>query len=286
MLTVSPAHAADEGVAEPPLVRAEALADHAAVTPGQPFALGVRLTMRPGWHIYWRNPGDSGQATSINVSIENHDGLEVGDIRWPLPHRFELDGGLVNFGYDGTVMLSRKITLPDDLGDAEQITLTIDASWLVCEATCIPGGQSLTLTLPIADQPRKSTEHAEAFAAHEASLPATPEAVSDRVSVRWGGGVETQSNAGAWRVRLDWKGQTPAEVQWFPAADEALMLEGPDVTTSQGVTTIEQPATRLAGIKPSARTLTMLVTWREPDGGRRGVNLPVPFFAPAELTEP
>jgi len=286
MLAACPARAADEGVSEPPLVSAEVLADHVAVAPGHTFTIGVELTMRPGWHIYWRNPGDSGQATAIDVSVENMDGAEIGDIRWPLPHRFELDGGLFNFGYDGTVMLSRQITLPDDLDEAGQITLTIDASWLVCEATCIPGSETLTLTLPIADQPRKSTDHAEAFAAHAASLPATPEAVSDRVSVRWGGGIETDSNTGAWRARLDWKDRTPDQVQWFPAADEALMLEEPDVTTSQGVTTIDQPASRLAGIKPAAQTLAMLVTWREPDGGRRGVNLPVPFFAPAEPAEP
>ena len=267
-----------------PLVAAEVMADHDAVAPGQTFTLGVRLTMRPGWHIYWRNPGDSGQATSIKVSTDDVEGLEVDDIRWPLPHRFELDGGLANLGYDGTVILSRQITLPDDLGEAEQITLTIDASWLVCEASCIPGSEKLTLSLPIAAKPAPA--NADIFAAHEATLPRTPDALSDRVSVRSRGGIDAADNAGAWHITLDWQGAAPAEVAWFPAGDDALMLDEPSVRTEAQTTTIQQPASKLAGLVPAADTLWMLVTWREPDGTRRGVEVPVPFFVPDETTNP
>ncbi|NBC11640.1 MAG: hypothetical protein GVY24_07915 [Planctomycetes bacterium] len=281
-----PAMAASGDASAEPLVLAEALADHAAVAPGQTFMLGVRLTMRPGWHIYWRNPGDSGQATTINVTAEGVDGIEVGDIRWPLPHRFELDGGLTNYGYDGTVMLTRKITLPDDLGDAGQITLSIDASWLVCEATCIPGGRSLALTLPVAEQPRASTEHAEALGAHEAALPAEPEALSDRVSLHVTGGIDPESNQGVWRLVVDWKDRVPTDVEWFPATDDALMLGEASIDTAEGTTTIRQPAQRLAGMQPAADTLLMLVAWREPDGQRRGMRIPVPLMAPPERAAP
>ncbi len=271
-------------VSDVPLVKAQVLADHDAVAPGQTFTLGVRLTMRPGWHIYWRNPGDSGQATSIKVSTEDVQGLEVGDIRWPLPHRFEIDGGLTNLGYDGTVILSRKITLPDDLGDAEQITLTIDASWLVCEASCIPGDEKLTLSLPIAEQPVPA--NTETFTAHEATLPRTADAVSDRVVVRSRGGIAAADNAGVWHITLDWQGAAPAEVAWFPAGDDALMLDQPSVRTEAQTTTIEQPASKLAGLEPAADELMMLITWREPDDTRRGVEVPVPLFAAAETPNP
>ena len=43
------------------LVRAELLAEPAAIAPGQTFWVGVRLRMQEHWHTYWRNPGDSGE---------------------------------------------------------------------------------------------------------------------------------------------------------------------------------------------------------------------------------
>src|ERR1043165_6654702 len=30
------------------------------VQPGKAFTLGIRLKIEPGWHTYWKNPGDAG----------------------------------------------------------------------------------------------------------------------------------------------------------------------------------------------------------------------------------
>ena len=46
-------------------VRAELLADVSAVKPGEPFWVGLRQTIRPKWHTYWKNPGESGLPTEI-----------------------------------------------------------------------------------------------------------------------------------------------------------------------------------------------------------------------------
>ena len=40
-----------------------------SVTPGQPLSIAVDQTMESGWHTYWKNPGDSGEATSITWSL-------------------------------------------------------------------------------------------------------------------------------------------------------------------------------------------------------------------------
>src|SRR5688500_16812326 len=47
------------------LVKVELLAEPAAVKPGEPFAVGIKLTMKEHWHTYWRNPGDSGEPTQV-----------------------------------------------------------------------------------------------------------------------------------------------------------------------------------------------------------------------------
>src|SRR5947208_201936 len=56
------------------LVKASLLADQSAIRPGQTFRIGVRYQMAPGWHIYWRYPGDAGIPTKID---------------WKLPPGFE-----------------------------------------------------------------------------------------------------------------------------------------------------------------------------------------------------
>ena len=45
------------------LVKVELLAEPEAITPGEPFQVGIRLTMKEHWHTYWRNPGDLGEPT-------------------------------------------------------------------------------------------------------------------------------------------------------------------------------------------------------------------------------
>ena len=57
---------------------------------------GVLFDLRAGWHIYWRNPGDTGLAASLNIEAA---GYRVGPIAWPAPEVFEeADGLFTTFG--------------------------------------------------------------------------------------------------------------------------------------------------------------------------------------------
>src|SRR4051794_29301951 len=51
------------------IVQATMLADTTAVQPDTTFTLGVLFKVKPGWHIYWRNPGSSGLATKVTWAI-------------------------------------------------------------------------------------------------------------------------------------------------------------------------------------------------------------------------
>ena len=84
-------------------VRAELIA-HApqGVSPGQPVWFGLRLEHIPHWHTYWKNPGDSGLPTTLIWTLPA--GVSAGDIDWPAPGYLPI-GPLMNFGYEGTVVL-------------------------------------------------------------------------------------------------------------------------------------------------------------------------------------
>ncbi len=126
-------------------VKAELLADAAAVQPGQTFRVALRLDIADGWHTYWRNPGDSGEPTHIDWRLPP--GVEASGIRWPTPERIPY-GPLVNFGYHGRVMHLVEMTLPADWPIDRPLDLEATASWLVCKDICIPEQADLSLSLP------------------------------------------------------------------------------------------------------------------------------------------
>ena len=82
--------------AEESHVRARLVADAAELQGGESFLLGVLLEPDPGWHVYWRNPGEAGLATDIAYDLT--EGFEVGELQWPVPVSFDQPDGIVGFG--------------------------------------------------------------------------------------------------------------------------------------------------------------------------------------------
>lgn len=132
-----------------PHVQAQLISEVSAIQPGQPFWVALSLRMRPGWHTYWRNPGDSGLATQLEWTLPP--GFQAGEIHWPYPERIPV-GPLLNYGYHGEIYLPVPLTPPADLATTGSVTLQVKASWLVCEQDCIP--EEATLSLPLAVTPK------------------------------------------------------------------------------------------------------------------------------------
>ena len=95
LLLATPVFAVSGNVAASDNVKAHLVSEVSSVAAGQSFWVALEFNIRDGWHTYWRNPGDSGQATSIKWQLPP--GFTAGDIVWPTPHRFELPP-LVNYG--------------------------------------------------------------------------------------------------------------------------------------------------------------------------------------------
>jgi thiol:disulfide interchange protein DsbD len=129
-------------------LRTQLVAQTLAAVPGQPLRIGLRLQHDPHWHSYWRNPGDSGLATRIELDLP--EGVTAGPIEWPAPQRFDVEE-IVNFGYSGTIVLPLSLQIPATL-DAPRIEITARASWLVCEVECIPGRGEYRLNLELATE--------------------------------------------------------------------------------------------------------------------------------------
>ena len=152
-----------------PHVQVDLVADVQSIRPGHPIALGLRFVAERGWHVYWRNPGDSGEAPSIRWTLPP--GFRASDLRWPAPERIPV-GPLANFGYEGTVVLPVDLDVPADLHGTGTVDLRADARWLVCnEDECIPGWSPLVLSLPVGDAPPAPSNAAGALAAARSRVP-------------------------------------------------------------------------------------------------------------------
>lgn len=124
------------------LVKVELLAEPAAIVPGEPFAVGVKLSMKEHWHTYWRNPGDSGEPTQVTWKLPR--GFVAGDLQWPAPSLIRL-GPVASFGYDGETILLARVTPPRDVRPGTTVDLAADIAYVVCEKICIPGEASVSL---------------------------------------------------------------------------------------------------------------------------------------------
>jgi thiol:disulfide interchange protein DsbD len=162
------AHAVESDAVESPRARVTLVAEQAAVAPGQPFRLALRQVLAKGWHSYWTNPGDAGEAPVLGLSLP--DGGQAGPMDFPAPLRIPY-GPLVNFGYLGEAVFPLTVTPPADLQPGRLYTIEGTARWLVCADVCIPEEGNFRLDLPIEAAPRPDPAMADLFRHAEAALP-------------------------------------------------------------------------------------------------------------------
>ena len=235
-----------------------------SLEPGKPARIALRLRMAPGWHTYWKNPGDAGAPPEINLTLPA--GATAGPIDWSTPARMP-EGPLMTYGYAGDVLLPITISPGADGG----LRVTAEATWLVCKDICVPEEGTFSLDLP--EGPARPSAEAPLFAAHDRSVP-RPSPWAARIAPD-----------GA--LRLEGDGLGPATVQeaWFiPDAPNVILNEAPQtLTVDQGGFTLG-----LALARPLAadQGVTGIVSIRDRAGQQADVAVRAvpgpPIAAPAE----
>ncbi|MFN3815703.1 protein-disulfide reductase DsbD family protein [Brevundimonas sp.] len=130
-------------------IAAELVAMSQWAAPGSTTVVAVRQDIEPGWHTYWRNPGDSGGPTELTWRLPA--GVEAGGIVWPLPERQRLQS-LMNYGYSDQVYLPVPIEIPADATPGSVLSLSVDALFMVCsDEMCVPDELTLRLDLRVDD---------------------------------------------------------------------------------------------------------------------------------------
>ncbi len=234
-------------------IAAELVAMSQWAAPGSTAVVAVRQEIAPGWHTYWRNPGDSGGATTLAWTMPA--GASAGDIVWPVPERQRL-AGLMNYGYSGRVYLPVPIEVPASAPPGTVLPLTVRALFLVCSAEmCVPDELTLTLDLPVREGAAPvDPRHGEAIRAVLESAP-RPAGIEARATIA--NGVVTLTATGG-----PLAGRDPGTGYFFPYERGVVEHPAPQGGTwgPRGLTLALQAGGDLRGGGPSDPIAGVLVT--------------------------
>lgn len=177
------------------------MSDSDRIEAGHPFKAGLLLHLKPGWHTYWKNPGDAGEPVNLAVTLFGSLSGKADAIEWPAPERLP-EGPLMSYGYTGDALLP--VTVTPQAADAQgrSVTISAHAYWLVCAAVCVPEQADFHLDLPIG--PSTPSAQAPLFRRAAEQLPRptpfqttiTPDGL---LTVR-GNGLSSQAVKQAWVI--------------------------------------------------------------------------------------
>jgi DsbC/DsbD-like thiol-disulfide interchange protein len=161
------------------LTRIQFVTDVSRVVPGEEITVALVLKPDTDFHIYWRGPGIVGVAPVIEWDLPK--GFEPGSIEWPAPVKVDMVGIMAN-GFKNETWLLSTIRVPEKVV-SEQIEIRAKIAWMACAATCHPGIERLSLTLPAGETAEKDETISKRFTKIRSQLPPpSPEGWSFSVS--------------------------------------------------------------------------------------------------------
>ena len=211
-------------VAESPAdehVKVELVSEEDALVPHRQLLVGIRFDLQEGWHMYWINPGDSGEPPRIEWTLPT--GFGADSIQWPYPTRLSTPPFL-DYGYEHQVLLPVVIRTPPGLTDGATEKIIANIHYLICREVCIPEKKQLVLELPVKGHGTASS-NAALFEATRRQLP-KPIPAAWKISA-FSAGDE---------LRLGLKtGKVIASAQFFPLEPEQIENAAPqNVSATRG----------------------------------------------------
>ena len=125
--------------------------DARIIQPSSSCWLLVDVQVKAGWHMYWKNAGQSGYPTTIEWESEN---AEIGSLKFPTPKAYEFLEMII-FVHEGKFTLLAEITVDDDF-EGNVVNIGGKLSTLICnEENCIPYDVDLAIDIPVGEKTEK-----------------------------------------------------------------------------------------------------------------------------------
>ncbi len=124
--------------------------------------VGVEIRLKPGWHTYWRYPGDAGVPPKFDFGASQN--LKHAVVLWPAPQRIVEAGGST-LGYSSDLIFPVRV---EPLDAKKPVLLRLKLDYAICEKLCVPAEATAELALGTF---KRSTSGDAALAAAEARVP-------------------------------------------------------------------------------------------------------------------
>ena len=247
------------------------------VHPGETLDVAVKMTMKPGWHIYWKNPGDSGQAPRFNwttpgggaSAMMRGSSWTASDPQFPVPVRWQDAAGIVGYGYTGTVLFPATITVPGSTTPGQNAELSVSVSYLVCKDVCIPATATASVTFEVGMDPGDGGDKAAKKEIDQAKERLPVEPASLKVINRDDGSRRLE-------LGLPDDGKAVKNVDFFPNVPAGVVIEDVKTEVRDGRVSVTFTPRRLAGMQVASTMMEMVIGYDVPDGSRRGVSVSIP----------
>ena len=141
---------ADGTSATAPHLTVALVSSASTIAPGDGFQTGLHFKLEDGWHVYWINAGDAGEAPTVAWTLPK--GITSGLMQFPVPQRLPL-GPLMDYGYQNEVVFPIDMEVAPALKPGAPVTLAAKVEWQVCREVCLPGKAALALKLPTGTTP-------------------------------------------------------------------------------------------------------------------------------------
>ncbi|WP_422375072.1 protein-disulfide reductase DsbD domain-containing protein [Roseibium sp.] len=174
---------------------------------GGHYLAGLEFLLEPGWHTYWRHPGESGIPPQI--SFQGSSNLKAVEVLYPTPKRYS-DGFSESIVYHDGIVLPLRIEAEDA---ARPVSVSMDLFFGVCSDICVPGDATMTLEL----RPQSERDAlAERLIERDLDTVPTPQGSAGHEQLR------------VTSVALDPSGSLRIEAETGGAAEPDLFAAGPE----------------------------------------------------------
>jgi DsbC/DsbD-like thiol-disulfide interchange protein len=188
------------------------VSDVASIRPGEPFTVGLHLTLHEGWRTPWKNAGDVGNGLIATWSLP--DGFSADSFAYPVPERIS-GPAVTSYGYHDEVVILATLTPPASLQAGRSVRLGLSADFVVCGHTCIPAHAERSLELPVRNAPSAPSGDAALIRRYAGRLPVEHPRWTTRAARTDSGFVVGVAPP------AEWKGSLAGA--WFFPADPMLL---------------------------------------------------------------
>lgn len=250
-------------------VNTSMVADITDIGSDNSFYIGILFKMKPGWHIFWKNPGDSGMPTRVDFDLPNN--FSQSELYWPVPHSLTRSGNILDYGYREKVLLWKKITAPAGHSPDAEIPVKANISWVSCKDECIPGNRQIKSVINPGKSP--GIYNKELFQKWKQRLPLKRKQEYSYYTEN----IPTDDEMTRFRINLDFRNITAQGIEWFPDSGQTLKIERIEyfLDNSGDKAKIKFSASLYPGKMLSSPNIPSVLVVTGPDGKRTGYKMPV-----------